>query len=350
MLVTGANGYIGSAAARAFVRAGWTTYGLIRKASSIPDLAADEIIPLLGSISDPLFLSDLENKGVVFDVLVSVTEKITDYVPHYSHVVALLRTLAEKSNKAGVRPLVLFTSGCKDYGTSPYLANSPDKEPHTELTPLDPPMFVRDRAYGALRIFEHEELFDACVLRPTNVYGHDSSFYGLFFKEAEEAKIKGFWDISEDKETILHAMHVDDCGEAYVSLAECERSVTKGKCYNISASRYETLDELTQALTKEYGIDGGVRYVEKGQPTPGFDGTNVVKILMGFNQWVGSERLRKDTGWKDRRQLFSEGIHQYRLAYEVAIERGAGMTQNLSKRAEEEQQKLTIANASKASG
>lgn len=32
------------------------------------------------------------------------------------------------------------------------------------------------------------------------------------------------------------------------------------------------------------------------------------RVLMGFSQWVGSEKLRRDTGWKDRRMVFSEGI------------------------------------------
>lgn len=31
VLVTGANGYIGNAVAKAFARAGWRTYGLVRR-------------------------------------------------------------------------------------------------------------------------------------------------------------------------------------------------------------------------------------------------------------------------------------------------------------------------------
>ena len=77
-----------------------------------------------------------------------------------------------------VRPLVLFTLVCKDYGISPYLAASP----------LNPPPFAADPANGAIKIFKHEDLVDAIVLRPSNVYRLSLSFYGLFFKEAEEAK------------------------------------------------------------------------------------------------------------------------------------------------------------------
>lgn len=66
-------------------------------------------------------------------------------------------------------------------------------------------------------------MFDVIVTRPTNVYGLSSSFYGLIFKFAEDAKKKGVWELDEHPNTILHVMHVDDCDEAYVALAEAGR-------------------------------------------------------------------------------------------------------------------------------
>jgi nucleoside-diphosphate-sugar epimerase len=50
-------------------------------------------------------------------------------------------------------------------------------------------------------------------------------------------------------------MHVDDCGEAYVALAEHPwRRDIGGECFNISSYRFETLEEIAEALVKEYGI------------------------------------------------------------------------------------------------
>jgi len=48
VLVTGANGYIGGAVAKAFSRAGWRTYGLVRRVSDARNLALDEITPIVG--------------------------------------------------------------------------------------------------------------------------------------------------------------------------------------------------------------------------------------------------------------------------------------------------------------
>lgn len=316
VLVTGANGYIGSAVAHAFVRAGWTVYGLVRSPHHVPVLAAAEIIPIQGSAADPSFLPTLHAYTKTFDVIVSTTEQILDYLPHYNDTVSLLRALASTSGQQGVRPLVLFTSGCKDYGTTS-LAGSPGLAPHTEVSPLRAPTLLAPRTKYAVQIFEHADLFDAAVLRPTNVYGYNSSYYGTWFDMASAASKKGIFELPADARTILHAMHVDDCGEAYVALAEhADRRAVAGQCFNISASQYNTLEEIAAGLVKEYGIEGGASFVAGEREMNSLDATG---MLVGYSQWVGSEKLRALTGWTDRRQLFSLGLHAYRLAYEAAI-------------------------------
>ncbi|KAH8885603.1 NAD(P)-binding protein [Thozetella sp. PMI_491] len=319
-LVTGANGYIGNAVARAFVRAGWLTYGLVRSASPSISLAAEEIIPIIGSIDEADSHSKiLEVLPPTIDVIVSTTENITNYLPHYNNTIRLLRTLGTASTRHGTRPLVIFTSGCKDYGPGPHYDGGPDLQPHTEESPVNPTPFVTDRAANAVKILDHTDVFAPVLVRPTNVYGRASSFYCSFFDiGASTATKKGTpLVIPTPRSSICHALHVDDCGDAYVAIAgHPKREEVKSEVFNISAGRYETIEGIASALAVEYGIEGGVKYVDPQDLKPGQNPWPA--MLIDFPQWTSSEKLRKLTGWSEHRPLFSEALHVYRLAYEAA--------------------------------
>ncbi|PLB53874.1 putative NAD dependent epimerase/dehydratase [Aspergillus steynii IBT 23096] len=320
-LVTGANGYIGNAVCRAFVRAGWTVYGLTRKTESIPSLAREEIIPILGSPGDLAFLPTLLSQQKAFDAIISTTESLYDYESHFAEIMALLHSLSSSNNASGIRPLVLFTSGCKDYGMTAR-ADSPNLAPHTESSPLNPPDVLSPRTYTSLKVFddEHKAAFDAVLLRPTTVFGRSGSFYGPFFDMAQAAKEgDGVLRLPAHRESVVHGTHVDDCADAYVAIAERDRTVVAGQIYNISGWRYETLAEVGEALVQEYGLQG---VVYEPPATEGFVGFDVIGVLTGFSQWVGSEKVRNDVGWRDKRQLFSVGIKGYRIAYEQAVREG----------------------------
>lgn len=138
VLVTGANGFLGSAAARIFSISGWQTYGLIRDAKHAPGLLRDEIIPVIGSAADPSFVASLP----AIDVVASTTEDIVNYVGHFNDSINLFKAIAARYRELKgpeERPLVIFTSGCKDYGTTLYDGH-PDLQPHTEESPLNHPI------------------------------------------------------------------------------------------------------------------------------------------------------------------------------------------------------------------
>ncbi|KAK7757367.1 hypothetical protein SLS62_000379 [Diatrype stigma] len=354
VFVTGANGYIGAAVSRAFVRAGWNVYGLIRRAEAAPQLLKDEITPIIGSLPSPgagpdspdlPFLSAdagpdaLYSHTRTFDAIVGCTENVSDYPTHYAQVVALFRALAATSNAHGVRPLVLWTSGSKDYGFSP-LDGAPGLAPHTETSPLETLDFVKPRMTYSLKILDPDNaaLFDAAVLRPPNVYGYSSSYYGILFEWAEQVRAHQVqvredgsegYEIAVDPRTIISALHVDDCGEAYVALAEHpDRSrAVAGQVFNIGPYQYETTGKLLAALAREYDIPGGFRFAKSGadvaaterarKNTPGSIGS-----LLGWSQWLGSDKIRAVTGWADKRMLFADNLAVYRRAYEYAVQTG----------------------------
>ncbi|ROW00954.1 hypothetical protein VSDG_02892 [Cytospora chrysosperma] len=318
-LVTGANGYIGNAVAKAFVRAGWIVSGLVRSPSAAQALAVEEILPIIGNIDDVSSHDRIRSQlPSTLDTIVSVTEDLGDYVRHYNNIVSLLRTLSEQSVSNGVKPLVIFTSGCKDYGVGPHYANDLDLAPHTEESPIMPPQFATLRAEYSLKFLEHKDAFTPVLVRPTNVHGRSSSFYGVYFDIGEQtAKANKPLIMDCQPDSICHCMHVDDCGDAYVAIASHQRrEEVSGQAFNISARRYETVDELGKALVAEYGISQGLKYIDPKDLSPGE--SPWPPFMLDFPQWTGSDKLRRITGWTDHRPLFTEALHVYRLAYEAA--------------------------------
>ena len=322
VLVTGANGYIGNAVARAFVRAGWLTYGLIRSTSAAGVLEQEEITPVVGSIDDIDSHKEIKSQlPPTLDAIISTTEDFIDYIPHYENTVKLIRALSLTSAANGIRTLLIFTSGCKDYGIGPHYDGAAGLAPHTEESPVNAPGFVADRARLAIKILDHKDAFAPVLVRPTNVYGRSSSYYRVFFDvAAATAAAKQPLLVTSPGNTITHALHVDDCADAYVALAEhARREEIEGGVFNMSSRRYETLDELAKSLVAEFNIMGGIKYINETDlngPSPW------PRHFIDFPQWTSSEKIRKVTGWSDRRPLFTEALHVYRMAHDAAQSSG----------------------------
>lgn len=320
VLVTGANGYIGNAVAKAFNRAGWKTYGLIRRGEDAPDLRQNEIYPIIGTPKDLVLSSS--HKDHIYDVVVSNTEDWANYKAHFEDVRSMLVELGNrKLDQTGERLLVLFSSGCKDYGMTGRHGD-PDLSAHTESSPLNVLQILEPRAVNVAALLEetitrNSKLpFDMSVLRPTNVYGYGSSHYGaLFYFMEKGAAENDALKVFADPNNIMHSTHVDDCADAYVTLAEHpRRDEVKGQAFNISNSRYETVGEVLQVLSRSYGVTIEHQPQIRGSPMPA-----VIEALLQYTQWVSSEKIRSITGWKERRSLFIDGIEEYRLAYEAAV-------------------------------
>lgn len=312
VLVTGANGYLGNAVAKAFARAGWRTHGLVRREGAVGDLARNEIQPLVGPV-DGAALDSLGD--VTFDVVVSNTEDRTNASGHLAAVRVMLDKIVARSESAGRRPLVIFSSGCKDYGAMKQKHGDPALAPHTEESTLVPAaasaVLVPRCNFGARLLDKAETPYDAVVLRPTVVYGLSSSLYGSLFDLA--ARSRDVLTIVGDPDAVMHSCHVDDCAEAYVALAEHpDRSAIANQAYNISNQRYETAREIGEALARSYRLDLAFE-----APDREFSYGDV-NWLFNYWQWVGSDKIRAVTAWNERRAPFAKGIDQYRIAYEAS--------------------------------
>jgi len=319
VLVTGANGFLGSAVARIFAISGWQTYGLIRDAKHAPGLLKDEIIPVVGSAAEASWVAGLP----ALDVVASTTEDIVNYVGHFNDSINLFKTIAARCRELQgpqARPLVIFTSGCKDYGTTPF-DGDPGLQPHTEESPLEGPPQVAVRMKNSLTIFSHREEFDAVLTRPTTFYGRTGTYYGPIFTLAQQAKDAGLSELTLPSVpgSIMHGTHGDDVASAYVAIATSPRESVTGEVFNISSCRYETAGEVGAAIEKSYGlkVNWSGKMLSFDQP-----GVDFVHFLFAFSQWVGSEKIRRVTGWTDKKPLFTEMFDVYRLSYEAYLREG----------------------------
>lgn len=87
------------------------------------------------------------------------------------------------------------------------------------------------------------------------MYGGNSNYYGLFFVAEEEGRENGVWEVDEEPRTVLHAMHVDDCGEAYVALAECgDRRGVSGQCLISLLVRTKRLMIFCRSWVRSMGL------------------------------------------------------------------------------------------------
>ena len=222
VFLIGATGYLGHSLGRAYVAAGWDTYGLVRSPQKAAMLAAMEVQPIPGNLKDVATLSaTVKGRVDYLDAIVVTVEDLGAYATFITGLVDLLRDLAQHSNAHGIRPIVLLTSGMKDYGPTA-LHGAADLLPLTEDSPMNTPEPLQIRAEYSHRILEQSDLFDGVLVRLPNLYGLSGSVYAYFFQLVEAAKGNGILQLVLDPKTILHSMHVDDCAEAILMLTKDE--------------------------------------------------------------------------------------------------------------------------------
>ncbi|KAI9734554.1 MAG: hypothetical protein M1834_002155 [Cirrosporium novae-zelandiae] len=312
VLVTGANGYLGRAVCHIFSLSGWTVYGLVRSQEKATGLALDEITPIIGSSSDLSFLSD-KLQDTVFDVIVSTTEDLGNYTPHFESILELVKAVSGTAKKHGKKPLLLFTSGSKDTGESG-LEGSPDFVVHDETTPDNNQVkIIAPRTENAPRVFNYQDQFHGVVIRPTPLYGHSGSFYGQLFHSFTTNQPGQSIVIYGDPKTVWHGVHVDDCARAYELLAsqfyQCSEKV-HGQIFLIGNEKWDTVGDIVEGLRKVYGE----RKVEWMTPDP----NNQFQTLMAHSQAICADKMRA-LGWTTKKPALVDSIDVYVAAWEEAM-------------------------------
>ena len=112
VFVTGATGYIGFNAAKKFRSNGHTVYGLTRSETKKDKLYVEEIIPVIGNMSDKdSFLPVAGECDLIIHAAVEYSDKTVELDKNVVNAITSI-------NNTGNKKTLIYKSGCWVYGNN----------------------------------------------------------------------------------------------------------------------------------------------------------------------------------------------------------------------------------------
>jgi nucleoside-diphosphate-sugar epimerase len=295
IFVTGATGYIGFAVASALASAGHKVYGLVRSNEKGKKVAAAEVEPIQGSMSDPSSYSAIAEQCQVFVHCASEwTEKFHDLDR------LTMETLIRIAAKSNHRRRVIYTSGVWLYGNTD--DGSVDENSDLNPTPnVVPRVDTEKYILGA-----NDSRVSTIILRPGCVYGGSGSLTATWFESAVK---EGAARIVGDGNFRWAMVHIQDLANCYIRAVETHLS---GEIFNVTDRSRFTVLECATAASKAAGKGGKVQNVpiEEARKTMG-----VLADCLALNQHADSSKAVRWLGWQPRHGGFVDGADRYFTAW-----------------------------------
>ena len=247
VLVTGVTGFTGSRLARYLVDAGHKVRGLVRRAS-LERARPLEAIGLKTVAGD---LTELDTLGpachevdVVYHIAASYRTAGQSDATYRAINVGGTENLLCAAEASGVRRFVHCSTGG--------VHGNIDKAPATESAPLKPGDIYQVTKLEAERfaraIGERSDI-EVVVARPIGIYGPgDVRFLKLFRGIARRR-----FPILGSGQIFYHLTYIDDLVEGFRLCGEMAAAV--GRTYLLAGPAYTTLEELTELIAVEFGVE-----------------------------------------------------------------------------------------------
>jgi len=273
VLVFGATGVIGKEVARSFAHRGHTVYGLTRSEAKAKELQKEEIIGVVGDITNiSTWTPLLKTVSVVVDAS-------ADYSDPVKVTTNLLGAFEQAAKSYPDRKFTfVYTSGVWVHGTG--LGKIVDENDVPEPIPL-----VAWRPAIEQQVIK-SNIFNGVVLRPGLVIGKSGSICATWFAAVEKGEVTLF----NDDGTRASPVHVDDLADTYVAAVE-RIEETKGQIFNVVNSQTENVTEIIRAAARVANKDVKIVYRKPlngfeealGMHCKTFDNRKAVTVL-GFAQ------------------------------------------------------------------
>ncbi len=298
IFVTGASGFVGSAVAKAFARAGHSVYGLVRKKEDAPRLQLHEVTPVLGEMKRP---DSYAKYALESQVLIHCA---ADHGSEYESLDRLtVHTFLALAKKARAPRTLIYTSGVWLYGNTG--AASVDESSAFETAHLIPWRGTHEK-----RVLESSgPLLRGLVVRPGCVYGGRGSLTGFWFSGARK---EGSAPIVGDGLNRWTMVHVHDLADLYVRLAE---SNVRSELFNATDRSRSTVLDCARAASLAAGAKGKVRHLSEKEAAKSY---GFLAKGLALDQHVDSSKAVRLLGWTPRHGGFADGAEKYFAAWKAA--------------------------------
>jgi nucleoside-diphosphate-sugar epimerase len=297
VFVTGATGFIGSAVAAAFSRAGHETFGLVRSPAKSRLLEAVEVTPVAGTMEEPEAWRPVADLcSVLVHCAVDYSEKSWDL---HRAVLGALRD----AGRDRLGRVLLATSGVWVYGETG--DNAVD-----ESAPLDPPTYVAPRpAVDAAVLSWNGGGFRTLLIRPGCVYGGSGSLTASWFETAAK---EGAARVVGDGTNHWAMVHRDDLADLYVRAAQ---SGLGGEVLNATDRGRATVNECAAAASRAAGAEGRVEHVPVEQAVASM---GPFATCLALDQNVDSGKAFHRLGWTPRHGGFVDAAPRLHAAWRAS--------------------------------
>jgi len=294
VFVVAAAGFIGEGVARAFKRAGYTVYGLIRKEAQARLLKQFEIIPVIGDGRDPSTWREIAEKAsVIIDC--SSTANTEDDSP-YAIPAAIINVIKQAPVDPIFPPKIfIYCSGIMVYGH--------DERIRDENWPTCNTVYATWRT-GVERLVLKQQgtHITPIVIRPAWVFGqrmgnHGSSVFGT--------SPLTFAGVNKDRR--YSWIHIDDLGDHFVAAAK-QGARVKGEVFNAVGYDSPKWVDLVVAGHALAGHKGEIKWVEKSTDADELRDANVV-----LNPQKSIDLL----GWVPKQRDFLGNLQVYYNAFKA---------------------------------
>lgn len=296
VLVTGMNGFIGSALALRLLRDGCSVVGFVRDRNykSRRDLH-DKTSIVYGDLADTdavryavtkYEVDTIFHLGAITVLRMATVDPLTCY---QSNVIGTVNVLEAARSANHVRKVVVASSD-KAYGTH-------DELPYVEdmaLLPSDPYSTSKSCTDLIARSYAHTYDMDISVIRAGNVFGpgdlnRSRLIPGSILRILDGQRPVIYKGVGAYKREFLF---IDDVVDAYVKV--CERGI-KGEAYNVGGSGFQTIIRTVEMLIEASGMAIEPEILEK----------DFIEIK---EQYLDATKLQT-LGWKCRFPI-QDGIAQ----------------------------------------